>query len=129
LKSTVVLVNDGPFAGKLAVITEIVDHNRAMIDGPSTGVPRQTIAYRKVVLTPFVVSGLPRAAGSGAVKKFFEKQEIAAKWEKSAWAQKRAAVEKKRSLNDFDRFKVMLLKKQRRHTLQTTLAKIKKASA
>lgn len=24
----VVLVNDGPFAGKLAVIAEIIDHNR-----------------------------------------------------------------------------------------------------
>merc|ERR1711977_720235 len=57
----VVLVNDGPSSGKLAVIVEIIDHARALIDGPETGVPRQAIADKKVVLTPYVLKKLPRA--------------------------------------------------------------------
>jgi large subunit ribosomal protein L14e len=49
------------------------------------------------------------------------------KWEKSSWATKRAATEKRRSLNDFGRFKVMLAKKTRRDTVRKELCKAKKA--
>lgn len=89
----VVLVNDGPSAGKLAVIAEIIDHNRALIDGPATGVPRQQFPYRHLILTPYTLAKLPRAAGSGAVKKAFEKSGVEDKWASSAWAKKLAARE------------------------------------
>lgn len=87
----VVLVNDGPSAGKLAVIAEIIDHNRALIDGPSTSVPRQAFPYRKLILTPYTIAKLPRGAGSGAIKKAFEKSDVADKWAASAWSKKLAA--------------------------------------
>ncbi|GAA5853273.1 hypothetical protein JCM3766R1_003668 [Sporobolomyces carnicolor] len=124
----VVLVNDGPSAGKLATIVEIIDHNRALIDGPSTGVPRQSFTYRRLVLTPYVLKKLPRAAGTSTVKKVFDASEVVAKWEKSAWAQKRKATEQRRNLTDFDRFNVMLLKKQRRRLVQAAAAKAKKSA-
>ncbi|GAA5860015.1 hypothetical protein JCM5353_004885 [Sporobolomyces roseus] len=124
----VVLVNDGPSAGKLAVIAEIIDHNRALIDGPSTGVPRQSFTYRRLVLTPYVLKKLPRAAGTSTVKKVFDASEVLAKWDKSAWAQKRKATEQRRNLSDFDRFEVMLLKKQRRRLVQAAAAKAKKSA-
>ncbi|GAA5925264.1 60S ribosomal protein L14 [Sporobolomyces koalae] len=124
----VVLVNDGPSAGKLATIVEIIDHNRALIDGPSTGVPRQSFTYRRLVLTPYVLKKLPRAAGTTTVKKVFDASEVVAKWEKSAWAQKRKATEVRRNLSDFDRFNVMLLKKQRRRLVQAAAAKAKKSA-
>ncbi|GAA5962349.1 hypothetical protein JCM5350_000384 [Sporobolomyces pararoseus] len=124
----VVLVNDGPSAGKLATIVEIIDHNRALIDGPSTGVPRQSFTYRRLVLTPYVLKKLPRAAGTSTVKKVFDASEVVAKWEKSAWAQKRKATEQRRNLSDFDRFNVMLLKKQRRRLVQAAAAKAKKSA-
>jgi large subunit ribosomal protein L14e len=87
----VVLVNDGPSAGKLAVIAEIIDHNRALIDGPTTSVPRQAFPYRHLILTPYTIAKLPRAAGTGAVKKAFEKSGVAEKWAASAWSKKLAA--------------------------------------
>ncbi|KAK4055997.1 hypothetical protein OIO90_002992 [Microbotryomycetes sp. JL221] len=124
----VVLLNDGPSAGKLAVIVEIVDHNRALIEGPSTGVPRQVFTYRRLVLTPFVLKKLPRAAGSATVKKAFDAAGVSEKWEKSAWAQKRKASEARRNLSDFDRFQVMLLKKQRRRLVGAAAAKAKKSA-
>ncbi|KAM0787406.1 hypothetical protein ACM66B_003490 [Microbotryomycetes sp. NB124-2] len=124
----VVLLNEGPSAGKLAAIVEIIDHNRALIEGPTTGVPRQAYAYRRLVLTPFVLKKLPRAAGSSTVKKAFESSDVLAKWEKSAWAQKRKASEARRNLSDFERFQVMLLKKQRRRLVGAAAAKAKKSA-
>ncbi|KAH8829090.1 ribosomal protein L14-domain-containing protein [Flagelloscypha sp. PMI_526] len=123
----VVLLKAGPSAGSIAVIAEIIDHNRALIDGPSTGVPRQAYPYKHLSLTPLKLTKLPRGAGTGIVKKQFEQEAVSAKWEKSAWAQKRAAVQKRRELNDFGRFKLTILKKQRRDGVRKALKKAKKA--
>jgi len=59
-----------------------------------------------------VIPKLPRAAGRGAVARAWEKAEVEKKWEESAWAKRRAQREKRRNLTDFERFKVMRLKKQ-----------------
>ncbi|KAH8089904.1 60S ribosomal protein L14 [Cristinia sonorae] len=109
----VVLLKSGSDEGKIAVISEIIDHNRAIIDGPTTGVTRQSFPFRHLTLTPLKLTKLPRAAGSGVVKKQIEAEQIVEKWNKSSWAQKRAAVAKRRSLTDFERFTVMLAKKAR----------------
>lgn len=63
-------------------------------------------------LTRFVIEKLPRAAGTAAVKKQWEAQEIESKFNNSDYAKKRAQVTKRRNLNDFQRFKVMRLRKQ-----------------
>ncbi|KDQ13782.1 hypothetical protein BOTBODRAFT_91003, partial [Botryobasidium botryosum FD-172 SS1] len=110
----VVLLNNGPFEGKIAVIAEIIDHNRAIIDGPQTGVPRQPFAYRHLTLTPLVVKELPRGAGTGTVRKYIEKSGVLAKWEASSWAKRREAVRARARLTDFERFDVMLAKRARR---------------
>ncbi|KZT66602.1 60S ribosomal protein L14 [Daedalea quercina L-15889] len=122
----VVLLKSGPHAGHIAVIAEIIDHNRAVVDGPTTGVPRQSFPYRHIALTPFALTKLPRAAGSGVIRKQLEQEGTVEKWNKSSWAQKREAIEKRRKLNDFERFAVMLAKKQRRDTVRKA---VKKASA
>ncbi|KAJ7650678.1 60S ribosomal protein L14 [Roridomyces roridus] len=124
----VVLLKSGPFSGKIAVIAEIIDHNRAIIDGPTTGVPRQSYPYKHLTLTTLTLTKLPRAAGSGVIKKQLEKEATVEKWDKSSWAQKRAAAEKRRSLNDFGRFGVMLAKKQRRDAVRKSVVKAKKSS-
>lgn len=121
------LLKSGPSAGNIAVIAEIIDHNRAIIDGPTTGVPRQSYPYRYLTLTPLTVKGLPRAAGSGVVKKYLEKESTLEKWNKTSWAQKLAAVEKRRTLNDFDRFSVMLHKKARRDRVRKAVKAAGKA--
>jgi len=105
-----------------------LDHEilQAIIDSPSTGVTRQAFAFKHLTLTKLTVPGLPRGAGSTAVKKFFDKAGVAEKWAQSGWAKKRAAIKVRRSLSDFDRFNVMLLKKQRRSVVSPAT---KKASA
>ncbi|KAJ3501574.1 hypothetical protein NMY22_g18880 [Coprinellus aureogranulatus] len=116
------MIKGGPSSGRIAVITEIIDHNRAIIDGPTTSVPRQSFPYKHLTLTPFKVT-IPRAAGTAVVKKTVEKEGVVEKWNQSKWAQKREAAEKRRSLSDFDRFKVMVQKKQRRDVVRKALNK------
>ncbi|KAF9517302.1 hypothetical protein BS47DRAFT_556524 [Hydnum rufescens UP504] len=121
----VVLVQDGPYAGKIAAIAEIIDHNRAIIDGPSTGVPRQAFAFRHLVLTSLVVPNLPRNAGTGVVRKQFDASGVAAKWSNSSWAKKREAIQKRRKTTDFERFNVFLQKRARRDLVRKAVKKAK----
>jgi large subunit ribosomal protein L14e len=87
-----------------------------LIDGPSTQedkiVPRQQFPLAYVTLTPFTIPKLPRAAGTGPVKRLWEKEEIDSKWANSTWAKRAAQADRRKNLTDFERFKVMRLKKQ-----------------
>ncbi|KAJ9155279.1 hypothetical protein NKR23_g1721 [Pleurostoma richardsiae] len=125
----VLLQGDSPYAGRLATIVEIIDHKRALVDGPSAdpklAVPRQAVSFSNCLLSEMVIPKLPRAARTGAVKKAWEKAEIDAKWKESNWAKKRLQQERRKALTDFDRFKVLRLKKQRRFEQRKALAKIK----
>ena len=143
---SVVLLKSGPQEGQIAVIAEVIDHNRvclcvffrapffclisyaqAVIDGPTTGVPRQAFPYKHLTLTPLRLTKLPRAAGTGVVKKQLEAEAIVEKWNKSSFAQRRAAIEQRRKLNDFERFAVMIAKKQRADRVHKAVRAAKKA--
>ncbi|GAA5809052.1 hypothetical protein MFLAVUS_002455 [Mucor flavus] len=125
----VVLINYGTDAGKLAVIVDIIDHNRALIDGPTTGVSRQAFAYRRMVLTPLVIKNLPRQIGQSALIKALEKNETIAAWNKTAWAKKLEQRKVRSNLSDFDRFKLMKLRNQRRFAVGSACASAKKQAA
>lgn len=89
---------------------------QVLVDGPSTkenaSVPRHAISLANLIITPITIPKLPRAAGRGAVAKAWEKAAVEDKWAESAWAKRRAQREKRRALSDFDRFKVLRLRKQ-----------------
>ena len=110
----IVLINYGPETGKLATIIDIVDQNKCLIDGPEdiTGVSRQVIPYKRIALTDLTVK-ISRNARSKTLKKAWAEAEIESKWEKTSWAKKLAAKKKRANLSDFDRFKVMVAKKQK----------------
>lgn len=118
----VVLIKKGQSAGKLAAIVEIIDQKKALIDGPETGVPRQAINLGQVVLTPFTFA-LPRGARTSIVAKKWVSAQVSEKWTASAWAKKIAQRERRLALSDFERFQVMVLKKQKRYTVKKALAK------
>ena len=71
-----------------------------------------------------VLEKLPRAARTGVVKAQWEKAGIEKKWQESAWAKKRAQKERRRALTDFERFKVLRLRKQARFEVRKSLAKV-----
>ncbi|KAI5966791.1 uncharacterized protein KGF55_000200 [Candida pseudojiufengensis] len=105
----------------LATIVEIIDQKRVLIDGPK--VPRQAISLAKVTLTPIVLPNLPRGARTSTVNKKWAASDVDQKWASSAWAKKLASKERRSQLSDFERFQVMVLKKQRRYTTKKALAK------
>jgi len=123
----VVYINYGDDANKLAVIVDIIDHNRALIDGPTTGVARHSHPYRRLTLTDLVIKNFPRGARSATVKKCLEKDQTLEKWNKTSWAKKVEIRKKKIESTDFERFKLLKLKKQRRYILQKEVAKLLKA--
>lgn len=97
-----------------------------LVDGPSdkAPVPRQAVALAKVSLTPIVLSKLPRGTGVGTVKHAWEEAQVDKKFEESSWSKKRAQYQKRRALNDFERFKVMKLRKQVRYHLYIASAQV-----
>ncbi|KAF6811994.1 ribosomal protein L14 [Colletotrichum musicola] len=125
----VLIQGNGPYAGRLATIVEIIDHKRALVDGPSAdpklAVPRQPISLSNTLLSSLVVENLPRGARTGTVKKFWEKSEIDQKWKETNWFKRSTQIERRKNLTDFDRFKVLRLKKQRRFEQHKALAKVK----
>eukprot|EP01127_Copromyxa_protea_P002210 TRINITY_DN120_c0_g2_i1.p1 TRINITY_DN120_c0_g2~~TRINITY_DN120_c0_g2_i1.p1 ORF type:complete len:140 (+),score=46.88 TRINITY_DN120_c0_g2_i1:614-1033(+) len=107
----VALINYGPDEGKLAVIVDVIDANRVLIDGPTTGVRRQSLTTKRIALTDIVVS-IPHGAGNKAVKKAYIAADVDGQWAKTAWAKKRATRAKKANLGDFERFQAMLARKK-----------------
>jgi len=109
----VVLVQYGPDAGKLATIIDIVDHNRALVDGPETltGVRRQVINFKWIALTDHVVEA-PRNARAKTLAAAWAKAGTMDKWAKSAWAKKAEAKKAKAASTDMQRFQAKV-KQQR----------------
>ncbi|OLY81209.1 60S ribosomal protein L14 [Smittium mucronatum] len=125
----VVVLNDGLKAGRTAVIVDIIDHNRAIIDGPTTGVHRQEISFNRVTLTDITLKAVPRTIGSNALKRAIIKQGSDAAWAQTAWAKKIQQRSVRANLSDFDRFKIMRLKKQQRFIVQRQMASLKKTKS
>ncbi|WBW70693.1 60S ribosomal protein L14 [Schizosaccharomyces osmophilus] len=122
----VVLINKGEYAGKIAAIVDIVDHRRVLVDSPCPELSRHVARIGSVVLTPIVMQ-VPRGARSGVLAKKWKAQEICNKWNSTAWAKSLHAKKVRSQLNDFDRFAVMRLKKQRRDQVNVAVAKTSKA--
>ena len=64
----VVYVNFGPLAGKIAVVVDIVNGSRVIIDGPALGVQRQMISNKRLTLTRFRIPGVAKAEKQTALK-------------------------------------------------------------
>lgn len=125
----VIFSKPSPYEGRIAAIVEIIDHKRVLVEGPSESeekvVPRHSAALSNLALTPIVMEKLPRAIGSGPLKRKWTEQEVEKKWEETQFSKNRVKSAKRRALNDFERFKVMRLRKQVRFEERKALAKIK----
>lgn len=116
----VVLINYGPESGKLAVVVDIVDQNKCFVDGPSSGVARQVVPYSRISLTDFTID-IERNAKQKDVSEKWAEADVQGKWDKSSWAKKLASKKRRAELNDFDRFKVMVARKQKAEIINKKL--------
>ncbi len=82
------------------------------MDGPDSGVTRQVIPLKRVSLTDIKVK-IPRNARAKTLKKSWEVNKVQGRWEQTTWSKKLAAKAKRAALTDFDRFKLMVARKEK----------------
>ncbi|XP_018417016.1 PREDICTED: 60S ribosomal protein L14 [Nanorana parkeri] len=121
----VAYVSFGPHAGKLVAIVDVIDQNRALIDGPCSGVRRQAMPFKCMQLTDFVLK-FPHSARQKYVRKAWEKEKVEEKWAATNWAKKIDAKDRKSKMTDFDRYKVMKAKKMRNKIIRHEMKKLQK---
>jgi large subunit ribosomal protein L14e len=105
----VVMLKEGPLAGEIAVILEVIDLNRILVQGPK--VPRQALLIRRSMLTG-IKTATPRGARTKTLTKFWNEENVEAQWAETAMAKNLASQKIRKNLTDFDRFKVMLAQKK-----------------
>jgi len=120
-----VLLNYGPDHGKVAFILDVIDQNRVLIEGPTTGVKRQALNFKRLNLTDFKLK-IPRSGSAASIKKALAKDDVIAKWNATAWAKKLEGHNIRANLSDFDRFKLMILRKKKRSVIGKEYTKLKK---
>jgi len=123
----VCLINYGPYTGKLCVILDVIDANRALISGPSSGVPRHALNFKRMSLTDFRIR-INRGSRNKVVAKALETAKISEKWEQTSLAKKISTRTKRANLNDFERFKVMILKQKRNRVIREATRKLLRGS-
>ncbi|VFQ59720.1 unnamed protein product [Cuscuta campestris] len=121
----VALVNYGKDYGKLVVIVDVVDQNRALIDAPD--MVRTQINFKRLSLTDIVID-IKRVPKKKNLIAAMEAADVKNKWEKSSWGKKLIVQKRRESLNDFDRFKIMLAKIKKAGVVRQELSKLKKES-
>ncbi|KAL1808556.1 hypothetical protein DCAR_0728035 [Daucus carota subsp. sativus] len=119
----VALVNYGKDYGKLVVIVDVVDQNRALVDSPD--MVRCQINFKRLTLTDITID-IKRTPKKKELVKAMEAADVKNKWENSSWGRKLIVKKRREALTDFDRFKLMLAKIKKASLVREELAKLKK---
>lgn len=122
----VALINYGKEYGKLVVIVDVVDQNRALVDAPD--MVRMQMNFKRLSLTDIKID-IKRIPQKKTLVAAMQEADVQGKWDKSSWGRKLIVQKRRASLNDFDRFKLMLAKIKRSGLIRQELAKLKKESA
>ncbi|KYQ93673.1 S60 ribosomal protein L14 [Tieghemostelium lacteum] len=105
----VVMINQGQFINKTAVILDVLDQNRVLVHGPTTGVDRHVINLKWVSLTKIVLP-VQRGARSASLNAAIKKVELEKKVAELPASKLIAARAAKSALCDFGRFKLRVQK-------------------
>ncbi|XP_050098454.1 60S ribosomal protein L14, partial [Anopheles aquasalis] len=115
----------GKYKGRLVCIVNVIDQNRVLIDGPTSGVPRQQYPVNHLHLTKFRVR-FPYTAKTRTVRLALEKSSIKEKFDETIWKERAVAKYKRFHMTDFDRFKLRLARTERNRVVTTQYKKLKK---
>ena len=122
-------VNYGPDYGKLVVIVDMVDTGRVLIDSTDKSMPRCIYPLRRLSLTKIKVEKVHRGCRTKTLAKKTKKHDVVADFKKTPVSIKMEKYKLRKSLSDFDRFKAMVLRKQRSYKKGHLNVKAKKAAA
>ena len=119
----VAVVNYGADYGKLVVIVDVVDQQRVLVDAPD--MVRCIHSLKRLALTDFKLN-IQRIPKKTALVKALEEAGTFAKFNASSWGKKITTQATRKSLTDFDRFKVMVARVKRSAIMKRALAKARK---
>ncbi|BBN20178.1 large subunit ribosomal protein L14e [Marchantia polymorpha subsp. ruderalis] len=122
----VALVNYGPQYGKLVVIVDVIDQNRALIDSPT--IVRTQINFKRLSLTDIKID-ISRNPLKKELKAAIDAADVHNKWDSSSWGRKLIVQKRRAALNDFDRFKVMVARIKRSSLIKKEMSKLRKQKA
>ncbi|KAL0221485.1 hypothetical protein RCL1_001339 [Eukaryota sp. TZLM3-RCL] len=125
----IALVNFGEHTGKLAIVVDVLDGNRVVLEGINErhDIIRQPFSLKRVSLTDFVVN-VPRGIRSGLLRKAIAEANIEEKFNNSARGKKLLRREARQSMNDFGRFQLMIAKKTLNLKANTIFNNLKKSA-
>ena len=118
----VCFINYGEDYGKLVVVVDFVDYTRVLIDSPNGTFPRVIYPLARLTCTRLRLPVL-RGARTGTIAKAAKAFDLDAKWKKSTFFLKMDRFNKRAALNDFERFQVMVARKQRSFAVKRLTAK------
>lgn len=121
-------VGYGRNSGKPVAIVDVIDQNRALVDGPCSKVTRQPIRFKRLRLTKHKIN-LDHSAPTRVVKREWEKDDITKKWKEGFQFKKLLADKRREDLSDLGRFKVYKLKQKVNEIVKAKVAQIKSKEA
>lgn len=119
-------MNYGEDYGKLVVIVDMIDTGRVLIDSANKSMPRCIYPLSRLSLTKILVPKIHRGCRTSTLIKKSKGKDVVAEFKKTPVSIKMEKFKLRKSLSDFDRFKVMVLRKQRSYQRGHLNAKIKK---
>ncbi|XP_023324610.1 60S ribosomal protein L14 [Eurytemora carolleeae] len=122
----VAYIADGPEQGKICAIVNVIDQNKVLVDGPTSGVIRQAYRLKQMHLTPIKIN-FPFDAPTRIVRKELTANKVDEKWAGSSWAKRLENKKKRANMTDFDRFKLRKAKSARNKIVTVALNGKKKA--
>lgn len=123
----VVYLNFGPLAGKCAVVVDIVNGTKVVIDGPGLGVEKQVVSTRRLELTKFRLGDFKKGDSQNDLKKKIEQFDLQKRFSAAGVGKRIAKQQKRASLGDFDRFRVHVLKRKLSKAVRSHVNKNRKA--
>ncbi|XP_015783871.1 60S ribosomal protein L14 [Tetranychus urticae] len=110
--------------GKLCVIIDIIDQNRALVSGPTTGVRRQPLSFQKMKLTKYILKDVHPTIGDKALSLKLKESDFVDQFNKSKTGQNLKNKEKRTKMTDFDRFKLQKTKQKMNKLISRAAKKI-----
>lgn len=120
----VALINYGPDFNKLVVIVDLLDQNRVLVEGPTTGVKRQVVSVKRLALTSILIEGVARGEKTKEVAEKYSAADVDAKFAASSWGRKIESKAKRANLDDFGRFRVMVARMKKSKAIAAELEKL-----
>ena len=119
------VVSFGPHADKLAVVVDIIDDKRVLVDicgEDGKQASREVLPVKRIRLTDFATK-IERGASQQDVAAAVKADKLAEKFQQTNWGKKMAAARAKGQMNDFQRFKWARLAAKRDELVKAELAK------